>query len=262
MLTHFSLFTGIGGLDLAAEKAGFKTVGQCEIAEYQSKVLEKHWPNVPRWRDIKDVNLESIKNREIGTITVISGGFPCQDISFAKTWTTNGEHAVDGIDGKRSGLWKEYKRIIGEVKPKYVVAENVKALTKKGLDVVLRDLAELGYDAEWCVTAAAYFGAPHRRERCFVVAYPIGFRRNKEGIFQSCFTGKEVRHSPKWELSRTICKANGKKTLPETFGIYDGIPRGVDDASRITSLGNAVVPQQAYPIFKTISDIESSIGRR
>lgn len=260
MLTHLSLFSGIGGLDLAAEWAGFTTVGQCEWADYPTKVLEKHWPDVERWRDVRDLRSDDfIRRTGVKNITIISGGFPCQDISNAKTWTTNGEHSVDGINGKRSGLWKEYSRIIQELRPKYVVIENVKALTNKGLDVVLQDLAEAGYDAEWCITSAARFGAPHRRERILIVAYPIGFRRNKKSIIQGCFSCEEVFNTPQWELSRTVCIHNGKKTLPETLGIHDGISRGLDDAKRITCLGNAVVPQQFYPIFKAISDIENML---
>jgi len=243
-------------VDIAAEWAGFETVGQCEFADYPTKVLEKHWPDVPRWRDIRDVTLESVRDRGIRTVDIISGGFPCQDISFARTWTTNGEHEIEGIDGKRSGLWKEYKRIIGEIKPKYMVAENVKALTKKGLDVVLQDLAELRYDAEWCVVSAALFGATHRRERCFIVAYPVGIRREQESILQGSFTSEAIRQAPEWEFSRAICKTHGKKALPESFGIYDGIPRKLDDANRMMALGNAVVPQQIYPILKAIADIE------
>ena len=257
-LTHLSLFSGIGGLDIAAEWAGFETVGQCEFADYPTRILEKHWPEVPRWRDVRDLTAADFTARTgLESVDCISGGFPCQDISYAKTWSTNGANTIDGIDGKRSGLWKEYKRIIYETKPKYVVAENVKALTNKGLDIVLQDLTEIGYDAEWCIVAAASFGAPHRRERCIIVAYPIGHRRNEESVIQSGFSVEAVRQAPKWELSRTVCETHRKKALPASFGVHDGVRRELYDAERIKCLGNSVVPQQFYPIFKAIAELEA-----
>ena len=250
------LFSGIGGFSLAADwTGGIETVAFCEIEPFCQKVLKKHWPDVPIYSDIKELNGYDLVQRH-GAVDIICGGFPCQDISYAKTWTTNGAYCVDGIDGSRSGLWKDYKRIISEIKPKFVVAENVKALTNKGLDVVLRDLTEVGYDSEWCIISPAVFGATHRRERIFIMAYPIGFGRKQKSILQGIFTSETIRQAPEWELSRTVCEANGKKTLPKSFGIYDGIPRGLHDADRIKALGNSIVPQVVYPIFQGIVDIE------
>ena len=141
-LTHLSLFTGIGGLDLAAEWAGFRTVGQCEYADFPRKVLEKHWPNVQRWRDIRDVTRISVDRAGIGEITVISGGFPCQPHSLAGKRLASGDER---------DLWGEFARVIHEVGPRWVVAENVPGLLSsehgRFFGRVLGDLAGMGYDA-------------------------------------------------------------------------------------------------------------------
>jgi DNA (cytosine-5)-methyltransferase 1 len=155
-----SLFSGIGGIDLAFERAGFETVCQVENNMYCQKVLQKHWPNVLRLGDIRDV-----KGTDLPAADVMAGGFPCQDISIA------GKQA--GIkEGNRSGLWFEFARLIGEFRPAVVFLENVPAITTNGGTTVLECLAALRYDAEWGIMAAADVGAPHRRERWFCVAYP------------------------------------------------------------------------------------------
>jgi DNA (cytosine-5)-methyltransferase 1 len=156
-LTVGSLFSGIGGFDLAAERVGWEIKWQVEIDPYCTKVLEKHWPHVRRYGDIKRLRYPS-------RVDVICGGFPCQDISQA------GKRA--GIDGTRSGLWREMARIVRAVRPRYVVVENVSALLARGLGRVLGDLAACGYDAEWDCIPAFAVGAPHRRDRVFLVAYP------------------------------------------------------------------------------------------
>lgn len=161
-----SLFSGIGGLDLGFEWAGFETVCFCEIEEFPRKVLNKHWPNVPIIEDVRNVTRESVPR-----VDVIIGGFPCQDISYAGTGAGI-DYDLSTGEGTRSGLWWEYWRVIRELRPRYVVAENVAALTNRGLDTVLGSLAQIGYDAEWQIVSAASVGAPHIRERIFIVAYP------------------------------------------------------------------------------------------
>ena len=161
--THLSLFSGIGGLDLAAEAAGFKTVGQCEWADYPTKVLEKHWPDVPRWRDIHDLTAnEFIHRTGIKTVDVISGGFPCQPFSVA---------------GKQRGkeddryLWPEMLRAIKELRPAWVLGENVPGIINLALDTVLSDLEAAGYAVQTFNIPAAGVDALHKRARIAIVAY-------------------------------------------------------------------------------------------
>ena len=163
MLNVLDLFSGIGGFSLGLERAGMRTVAFCEIEPFCRSVLEKHWPNVPIYEDVRTLTAEGLRTDGIA-VDVICGGFPCQDISIA------GKGA--GIEGERSGLWSEYARIIGEVRPRYVIVENVAALLGRGIDRVLGDLAALGYDAEWHCIPASAVGAPHRRDRVWIVAYP------------------------------------------------------------------------------------------
>jgi len=156
-LTHGSLFSGIGGFDLGFERAGIKTLWQVENDPYAVKVLERHWPNVKRYGDIKAIKWEAVEVPDI-----ISGGFPCQPVSVA---------------GKRRGqdderwLWPEFARCLRILRPRYVVVENVPGLLALGFGDVLGDLAALGYDAEWDSIPAAAFGAPHLRYRVWIVAY-------------------------------------------------------------------------------------------
>jgi DNA (cytosine-5)-methyltransferase 1 len=174
-LTVGSLFAGIGGIELGLEWAGeFATSWQVERDEYCRKVLAKHWPNAERFDDVRTVGAHNLS-----PVDVICGGFPCQDISNA------GKRA--GIDGERSGLWREYARIVRELRPRYVLVENVAALLGRGLDVVLGDLAACGYDAEWSVLSAQNMGAPHLRERLFVVAYAVsnGLRQQSKRVRRS-----------------------------------------------------------------------------
>jgi DNA (cytosine-5)-methyltransferase 1 len=164
------LFSGIGGFSLAAQWVWgdeLDIVGFCEIDEYCHKVLEKNFPNVPIHNDIKELNGNDIKD-----IDLITGGFPCTDISLAG----RGKGLIDEDTGEttRSGLWFEMHRIISEVRPNYALIENVPALTFRGGARVIADLAEIGYDAEWTIIGADDVGAWHRRKRIWIVAYPNG----------------------------------------------------------------------------------------
>jgi DNA (cytosine-5)-methyltransferase 1 len=155
-----SLFSGIGGLDLGLERAGVgRTVWQVEINPFCRRVLERHWPDAIRYEDVTAVDWAQVE-----PVEVLCGGFPCQDISIA------GRGA--GLDGERSGLWSEYLRAIRSLRPAYVVVENVPALLARGMGRVLGDLAESGYDAEWDCVPAAAVGAPHLRDRVFILAWP------------------------------------------------------------------------------------------
>jgi len=168
------IFSGIGGFSLGFERTGrFKTVAFCEIDEKARMVLDKHWPDVNKYNDVREITLKQLMNDGIERPKVICGGFPCQDISIAGQ--------KEGIDGRRSGLWGEYKRLISEIRPDFAVVENVRNLLsgKRGtwFGRVLGDLAEIGYDAEWNVISAARVGARHLRERVWIVAYPRMLRR-------------------------------------------------------------------------------------
>lgn len=167
-LKLLDLFSGIGGFSLGLERTGgFETVAFCEIEDFPRRVLAKHWPEVPCYEDIRELNAGTLQRDGIA-VDAICGGFPCQDISTA------GKGA--GIEGERSGLWSEYARLIGELRPSVVFVENVSALLGRGLDKVLGDLAALGYDAEWHCIPASAVGAPHRRDRLWIMAYATGER--------------------------------------------------------------------------------------
>jgi DNA (cytosine-5)-methyltransferase 1 len=224
-MTFGSLFAGIGGFDLGLERAGMKPLWQVEIDPWARKVLAKHWPDVQRYEDVCTVGTQNLE-----PVDVLCGGFPCQDISNA------GKRA--GIEGERSGLWGEYARIICELRPRYVIVENVAALLARGLDVVLRDLAEIGYDAEWDIISAAAVGAPHRRERVWIVAYPdqqgledAGAKRLPQG--RQTPVGHVGSSSPRDGATHWAAE-------PDVGRVVDGIPKRVD---RLRGLGNAVVPQ-------------------
>lgn len=318
-LTHLSLFSGIGGLDLAAEWAGFRTVGQCEWADYPRAVLEKHWPGLPRWRDIRTLTGDDFYEKTgLRTVTVLSGGFPCQPFSVA---------------GKRRGkeddryLWPEMLRVIQEIRPAWVVGENVAGIVSMALDTVLSDLESIGYACQALVIPACAVDAPHRRDRVAIVAYGGSVRRMEWeptlntaeareqaqsefsgcradvadtkclGLRQDCNqsgsyvqwdnqTPEQIRraelrpigcscsyvsnaNSAGFQISRhepgfqQVQPENGIKlggwwpAEPDVGRVANGIPHRVD---RLKCLGNAVVPQQFYPIFRAIAEVEEMYG--
>ena len=174
------LFSGIGGFSLAAEWVwgdDLEIVAFCEIDKYCRKVLNKNFPSVPIYKDIKELDGEAFKD-----IDLITGGFPCQDISVA------GKGA--GIEGARSGLWSEMHRLISHIRPRYVIIENVPMLTVRGGTRVISDLAEIGMDAEWQIVGADDVGAWHRRKRIWIVSYPKHIRRY--GVQESEGSGSRI----------------------------------------------------------------------
>lgn len=224
LLRVLDLFSGIGGFSLGLERTGgFETVAFCEIEPFCRKVLAKHWPHVKQYHDVKTLTSEQL-NKDGIAVDVICGGFPCQDISIIKVG--------DGLDGDKSGLWHEYARLIGELRPRFVFVENVGVLTIRGLERILGHLAEMGMDAEWFCIPASAVGAPHRRERVWIVAYPdsIGC--------QDAPLGYEKIRLP--ERFATKAFRAPEPPEPPISGMDDGIPHRVD---RNRALGNAVVPQ-------------------
>ncbi len=170
-LNTFHLFAGAGGGILADLLLGHNPIGACEIEPYPRNVLlarqrDGFLPNFPIWDDVCTLDGKPWR----GSVDVLCGGFPCQDISAA------GKGA--GITGERSGLWKEYARLIGEMRPRFVFAENSPLLRTRGLGVVLKDLASLGYNARWGIIGARDVGAPHKRDRMWVLAYAKELQRN------------------------------------------------------------------------------------
>ena len=340
-LTHLSLFSGIGGLDLAAEWAGIETIGQCEWADYPTKVLEKHWPEVPRWKDIRTLTGESFYERTgRRAVDIISGGFPCQPFSTA---------------GKRRGkeddryLWPEMVRVIKDLRPTWIVGENVAGIVRMALPDILSELEACGYRTRTFLIPACAVGARHRRYRVAIVAHSDGggqlYRQNE---IESAKRGEPAQRKPEqccenvgnpycaglqterakqqsaWiagtgeimadaesqskrrlsvgekpkkygfgggsEDERTGCNIEGRaqehepgerRTTESILGrVADGIPAGMNGnldfllnhywdeepdiqridtgidhrVDRLKCLGNAVVPQQFYPIFKAIVD--------
>jgi len=256
-----SLFAGIGGFDLGLERSGMECAWQVEIDPWCRQVLAKHWPDVPRYEDVRDVG-----RRNLEPVDLICGGFPCQDISNA------GNRA--GIEGDRSGLWTEYARIIRELRPQYIIVENVAALLVRGMGTVLGDLAACGYDAEWQVLSAAAFGAPHIRERIFILAYAEGgaTAKRKEctgrAIVDGCSENVSYAEGQQWRQSKA---GNRRKVLtgriaesglhqywasqPGVCRVVDGLPGRLD---RNTGLGNAVLPQVAEWLGRRIVEVEGA----
>ena len=239
-LTFGSLFAGIGGFDLGFEQVGMVCKWQVEIDDYANRVLAKHWPTVHRERDIRTVGAHNLER-----VDVICGGFPCQDISYAGLGA--------GLDGERSGLFFEAVRVVCELRPRVVVLENVAALLTRGLDRVLGTLAEVGYDAEWHCIPAAAVGAPHSRDRAFVIAYRNG---NRELLGPICCEMEWMCAVRQWDQAEhgfgTVSQALRAGRLGDFSGVprmAHGIPAGVD---RLRGLGNAVVPQVAEFIGRQI----------
>ena len=232
-MTFGSLFAGIGGMDLGLERAGMVCRWQVEIDPFCRKVLTKHWPEVPKYGDIREVT-----GRELGRVDLICGGFPCQDVSHA------GKR--EGINGARSGLWSEFRRIICILRPKFVLVENVTGLLDRGMGRVLGDLAEIRFNAEWTVLSACRFGAPHSRERVFILAYPEGERPGQLRRLKC-----EEESYPKRDLYWA-------ETKPPCERVADGIPNRVD---QLTALGNAVVPQVAEWIGRRIQEVSNATLR-
>ena len=295
-MTFGSLFAGIGGLDLGLERAGMECKWQVEIDDYARRVLAKHWPNVRRWDDIKTFPTDALRPKwEPGPrgrriresnpqpspwiVDLICGGFPCQDISTA------GKRA--GLHGDRSGLFFEAIRVVELLQPRWLLLENVAGLLARGLDEVLGTLASIGFDAEWHCLQAADFGAPHIRDRVFILAHTqsAGVSRKTRNIckterrplgqlpgateFSGEIPNTNSQHDrPRHNGDAATFRATAEKgeargpvpasefwaTEPDVGRVAHGIPSRVD---RLRGIGNAVVPQIAEWIGRQIMEADN-----
>lgn len=223
------LFSGIGGFSLGLERAGMRTSAFVEKDPFCRAVLRRHWPLVTQYDDVREFKGTLLRK----SFDVICGGFPCQDISWA------GKGA--GLHGEQSGLWREFARIIGEVRPRYVIVENSAALLSRGLGDVLRDLARIGYDAEWHCISASDLGAPHSRERLWLVAYPTSERPR-----QLRWLGSAIESAQAWDIHWPADEPPSERMAP-------GLPQRVE---RVSALGNALLPQIPEIIGRAIIESE------
>jgi DNA (cytosine-5)-methyltransferase 1 len=227
MLTFGSLFAGIGGMDLGLERAGMVCKWQVEIDDYATKVLEKHWPNAHRERDIRECGKHNLEY-----VDVICGGFPCQDISVCK-------RNACGILGAKSGLFRELERVICELQPRVAVIENSPALTVRGLGTVLKGLAQAGYDAEWQTLSCWPFGSHHKRERMYIVAYRPDANRYR-------WERRSITGCKPWSNAQFTRLVRGVLRDSVSAGKHGRVSDGVPSrAHRLRGLGSAVVPQVA-----------------
>lgn len=237
-MRYGSLFTGIGGIDLGLDRAGMECRWQVECNEFCRSVLERHWPGVPRHGDVRAF-------RDIERVDVVCGGFPCQPVSLAGRMK---------VDEDERWLWPEFFRVVRDVRPRYVVVENVRGLLSGGIEEVVTDLASVGHCVEWAVLPAAAFGAPHLRERVFVVSYPepVGWQAGCGVAEDQGGAGQRWSEPPPGD-QRVFGYAPGGEhqweAEPGVRRVADGVP---DQAHRLGALGNAVVPQVAEWVGRQI----------
>jgi len=272
-MNELALFAGAGGGILGSKILGWRTVCAVEIDEYARNVLvarqnDGTFPPFPIWDDVRTFDGRPWR----GIVDVVSGGFPCQDISVAGTGK--------GIDGERSGLWSEMARIVGEVRPRYVFVENSPLLVRRGLDRVLGDLAEMGFDAVWGVVGADDAGAPHRRKRLWILAYTDGVRElqstesRDEKRDRSCNCRQDVADAGGMRCERmaqeyetgTYKRQTGLRCrtrspyLAEEWPPEPGVGRVVDGmayrAHRIRALGNGQVPRVAALAWRVLCGLK------
>lgn len=260
MLNGLDLFSGIGGLSIAFSD-WVRPVAYCEIDPYcqgvlLSRMAEGKLANAPIWDDIKSFGYRTLL---YAPVDIIYGGFPCQDVSVAGTGK--------GLAGERSGLFFEIMRLAKEIKPRFLFLENVPAITTRGGLQVVRTIAEMGYDCRWCVVSASSVGAPHKRERWFLLANAksqrllpsgdkVGIEKKKplfadcsEDVADSMCQGLERREDAGKSKIAKPGNAGWWETEPTICRMADGIPNRVD---RIKCLGNSVVPQQAKKAFQIL----------
>ena len=268
-LRFISFFAGIGGIDLGLERAGHVCVGQVEIDAFRQRVLAKHWPDVPRWSDVRELDPRELPEADLWT-----AGFPCQDLSTA------GKRR--GIHGEKSGLFFEFMRCVRKVRPPLILLENVPGLLVWGMGAVLGTLAESGYDAQWDCVPVAALGAPHPRDRVFVIAHapssrcprldlPIRWGRPQQAAAHparpaSSLADIDGQGRPDRQRGCPTAEACGRafadgivgrpgtwwETEPDVVRVVHGVSNRMD-GRRVAALGNAVVPQAAEYIGRLLA---------
>ena len=291
-MKHLDLFSGIGGFALAAQWCWadrHEVVAFCEQDPWARRILAKHWPGVPCISDIRNFPGTPVYASDVGIcglcgepycgdhekhysdceclgpdqierfydIDLLTAGWPCQDNSNANQSSTR----CTGLDGERSGLWHELIRVMGETKPRWAVLENVSNVLRvnKGRDWgrCLRDLAQIGYDAEWECLRASQFGAPHHRERVFVVAHPSGNRSQADESIFSLLRPTERKAQCRVSTGTTVMVGGDWSSKPPVCGVDDGVP---NRTHRARGLGNAIVPQVAFHLMTAIRQVDKPIS--
>ena len=275
MMTFGSLFSGIGGIDLGLERAGLKCVWQSEIDPFACQVLAKHWPNTTNLGDIREIDWTTVDRADL-----VAGGYPCQPFSLA---------GVRRGEEDPRHLWPLFAECLRVVRPRYALLENVSGHLSLGFGSVLGDLAEIGYDAQWDCVPAAAVGAPHLRDRVFVIARDTRTERRRtmaDGDDSGSFDALRTRWDAPWDGGSNVAHADGRRLeasegqalrvlgLPDARRncsgtpsgghrwapepgvgrVANGIPRRLD---RLRGLGNAVVPQVAEHIARIILRMET-----
>lgn len=237
-LKVLDLFSGIGGFSLGIERTGgFETVAFCEIEKHPRAVLEKNWPEVRCYEDVRELTANRLRSDGI-SVDVICGGFPCQDISLAGR--------MSGADGAKSGLWREVMRLIADLRPRAVILENSPVLRSKGLEVMLGEFCAIRYDAEWHCIPLNALDAPHRRDRIWIVAYPSGER---DGLppFEISAGWNQLKHRDWWHSE------------PDVGRVVDAVSA---EPYRLRRLGNAVSPivpeLLGYALLRHFSEAEQA----
>ena len=251
-MNELALFAGAGGGILGGHLLGWRTVCAVEWEQYPASVLcarqnDGFLPPFPIWDDVQTFDGRPWR----GIVDVVSGGFPCQDLSVAN-------QKGDGLDGERSGMWREMARIVSEVQPRFVFVENSPMLLNRGLDRVLGDLSEMGFDAKWGIMGADSVGAPHKRERIWIFAYPHGFR-SIQRQYQRDRISKQENNQDKpnngnriWgETDRLLSLDQWREFTSKLCGMGDGMASRVD---RLKAIGNGQVPLCAATAWRILSE--------
>lgn len=281
------MFSGIGGLELGLEWAGIgETVWQVESSAFCRQVLARHWPTAERFEDVRTVG-----SATLAPVDLICGGFPCQDVSSAG--------ARRGLAGERSGLWREFARVVRELAPRWVVVENVASGAGLWFDAVMRELEQLGYDCLPLPLSAYAVGAPHRRDRLFIVAHadrdggPVGAehaevagtssavahansqfaveQRRREARSTETVTpiagdpdgsGREGHRAEAHARRTGSATPSWRPPVPDLLRVADGVSARLDcSRPRIAALGNAVVPQCAEVVGWVILELVAACKR-